>query len=91
MQLKENRMKTVKIELPDDAADALARAAAASGYASPSELARAVVEDYLVAPVHYDADALARDVARHQAEKRRGEGGLTSDEARAWLRNTGAI
>ena len=79
-------MKTVKIELPDDEADALARAAAAGGFASSSELAR-VIEDFLVAPVDYDGDALARDIAQHQAEKQRGEVGLTPEEARAWLRN----
>jgi Arc/MetJ-type ribon-helix-helix transcriptional regulator len=80
-------MKTVKIELPDDEADALARAAAAGGFASSSELVRAVIEDFLIAPVDYDRDALARDVAQHQAEKQRGEVGLTPQQARDWLRN----
>jgi hypothetical protein len=80
-------MKTVRIDLPDDEADALARAAAAGGFASAAELARVVIEDFLVAPVDYDRDALARDVARHQAEKQRGDAGLTLEEARAWLRN----
>jgi Arc/MetJ-type ribon-helix-helix transcriptional regulator len=80
-------MKTVKIELPDEAADALARAAAAGGFASPSELARVVIEDFLIAPVGYDRDALARDIAQHQAEKQRGEVGFTPEEARARLRN----
>lgn len=80
-------MKTVKIELPDEEAEALARAAAAGGFASPSELAKAVIEDFLTAPVEYDREALARDIAQHQAEKQRGEIGLTAEEARAWLRN----
>ena len=80
-------MKTVKIELPDEEAEALARAAAAGGFASPSELARAVIEDFLTTPVEYDREALARDIAQHQAEKQRGEVGLTPEEARAWLRN----
>ena len=80
-------MKTVKIELPDEDAEALARAAAAGGFASSSELARVVIEDFLTAPGAYDGEALARDVARHQAEKRRGEAGLGLDQARAWLRN----
>lgn len=80
-------MKTVKIELPDEEAEALARAAAAGGFASPSELARLVIKDFLTAPDAYEGEALARDVARHQAEKRRGEAGLTLDEARAWLRD----
>lgn len=80
-------MKTVTIELPDEEADALARAAEAGGFASSSDLARVVIEDFLVAPVEYDRDALARDIAHHQAEKQRGEVGLTPQEARTWLRN----
>ena len=80
-------MKTVRIELPDEEADALARAAAVGGFASPSDLARVVIEDFLIAPVDYDRDALARDVERHQAEKRSGVDGLTPEAARAWLRN----
>ena len=79
-------MKTVKIELPDDEADALARAASAGGFASPSDLARVAIEEFLVAPVGYDPDALAREIARHQDEKRRGVTGYTLDEARARLR-----
>jgi hypothetical protein len=79
-------MKTVRIELPDEEADALARAAAAGGFASPSELARVVIEDFLISPVDYDPEALARDIAEHQAEKQRGEAGLTLEQARAWLR-----
>jgi hypothetical protein len=51
------------------------------------ELARVVIEEFLIAPVDYDRDALARDIAQHQAEKQRGEVGLTPEEARAWLRN----
>jgi len=78
-------MKTVRIDLPDDDAEALARAAAANGFASPAEFVRVVIEGLLVAPVEYDAGALARDVARHREEKRRGEPGLTPDQARAWL------
>jgi Arc/MetJ-type ribon-helix-helix transcriptional regulator len=85
--MEEGPMKTVKIELPDEEADALARAAAAGGFVSSSELARVVIEDFLIAPVDYDRDALARDVAQHQADKQRGEVGLTPEEARAWLRN----
>lgn len=80
-------MKTVKIELPDEDADALEQAAAAGGFTSPAELARVVIEDFLVAPVEYDQDALARDIGRHQAEKRRGDAGLSPGEARVWLRN----
>lgn len=80
-------MKTVKIELPDEDAEALARAAVAGGFASPSELARVVIEDFLIAPVAYDPDALARDIARHRAEKARGEAGLAADAARRWLRD----
>jgi hypothetical protein len=80
-------MKTVKIELPDEEADALVRAAEAGGFASPAELARVVIEDFLIAQVDYDRDALANDIAQHQAEKQRGEVGLALEEARAWLRN----
>jgi Arc/MetJ-type ribon-helix-helix transcriptional regulator len=80
-------MKTVKIELPDEEADALERAAADGGFGSPSDLVRAAIGDFLTAPIDYDAEALARDVAEHQAEKARGGTGYTPDEARAWLRN----
>ena len=80
-------MKTVKIELPDEEADALARAAVECGFASPAELARAAIEDFLAAPPEYDPDELERDIAEHQAEKARGEPGLTPEEARILLRN----
>jgi Arc/MetJ-type ribon-helix-helix transcriptional regulator len=80
-------MKTVKIELPDDAADALERAAAEGGFASSSELVLAAIGDLISAPVAYDPDALARDVAEHKAAKRRGDVGLAPGEARVWLKN----
>jgi hypothetical protein len=38
-----------------------------------------VIEGFLIAPVDYDREALARDVAQHQAEKRRGEVGHTPE------------
>jgi hypothetical protein len=52
-----------------------------------SDLARVVIEDFLTGPVVYDPDALARDIARHQAGKARGEAGLAADAARHWLRD----
>jgi hypothetical protein len=63
-------MKTVKIELPDEDAEALERAA---------------IDDIITAPIACDPDALARDVAAHKAAKRRGDAGLTPEEARAGL------
>ncbi len=69
-------MKTVKIELPDEDADALERAAMDSGFASSSELVMAAIGDLLTAPIVYDRDALARDVAEHKAAKRRGDVGF---------------
>lgn len=84
-------MKTVKIELPDEDADALERAAMDGGFASSSELVLAAIGDLFTAPpvgaqVAYDPDALARDVAEHKAAKRRGDVGFTPEEARAWLK-----
>ncbi len=68
-------MKTVKIELPDDKAEALERAATEAGYAFPSELVLAALDDFLAYPAPYDAAALARDIARHEAEKWAGDRG----------------
>jgi Arc/MetJ-type ribon-helix-helix transcriptional regulator len=68
-------MKTVTIKLSDEHAAALDRAVAEGDFASPSELVRAAIEGYLTAPIDYDRDALARDIAEHQAEKARGEPG----------------
>lgn len=79
-------MKTVRIELPDEDADALERAAIDGGFGSPSELVLAAIGELIAAPVAYDPDALTRDVAEHRAAKRRGEVGLTPADARAWLR-----
>jgi Arc/MetJ-type ribon-helix-helix transcriptional regulator len=79
-------MKTVKIELPDEDADALERAAMDGGFASSSELVLAAIGDLITAPIVYDPDALARDVAEHKAAKQRGDVGFTSEEARAWLK-----
>jgi Arc/MetJ-type ribon-helix-helix transcriptional regulator len=79
-------MKTVKIELPDEDADALERAAMDGGFVSSSELVLAAIGDIITAPIAYDPDALARDVAAHKAAKRRGDAGLTPEEARAWLK-----
>lgn len=80
-------MKTVKIELSDDQAEALERAAADGGFASPSDLVREAIGDLIsAAPTAYDEDALARDIASHRAEKDQGERGLTLDQARDWLR-----
>jgi len=79
-------MKTVKIEIPDEDADALERAAMEGGFASSSELVLAAIGDLIAAPIVYDSDALARDVAEHMAAKRRGDAGSTPEEARAWLR-----
>jgi Arc/MetJ-type ribon-helix-helix transcriptional regulator len=81
-------MKTVKIELPDDEADALERAAMDGGFGSSSELVLAAIGDLIAVPTTYDPDALARDVAEHKAAKRRGDVGLTPEEARAWLKAT---
>lgn len=80
-------MRIVKIQLSDEEADALERAVTDGGFVSPTELVRAAIEDFLTAPIDYDRDALARDVAEHEAEKARGEGGHTPEEARAWLRD----
>lgn len=79
-------MKTVKIELPDEDADALERAAMDGGFASSSELVLAAIGNLITAPVAYDPDALARDVAEHKAAKRQGNVGFTPEEARAWLK-----
>lgn len=80
-------MKTVRIKLPDEEADALERAAADRGFESSSELVRAAIGEFLTAPTDYDAEALAHDVVEHLAEKARGEAGYTPDEARIWLQN----
>ncbi len=79
-------MKTVKIELPDEDADALERIAVDGGFASSSEFVLAAIGDLITASIAYDPDALARDVAEHKAAKRRGDGGFTPEEARAWLK-----
>ena len=79
-------MKTVKIELPDEDADALERVAVDGGFASSSEFVLAAIGDLITAPIAYDPDALARDVAEHKAAKRRGDAGFTPEEARAWLK-----
>ena len=79
-------MKTVKIELPDDDADALERAAVDGGFASSSELVLAAIRDLITAPIEYDPDALSRDVAEHKAADRRGDVGYTPEEARARLK-----
>lgn len=78
-------MKAVTITLPDEQAAALERAVADGGYASPSELVVAAIEDFLTTPVGYDPEALARDVAGHAAEKALGDAGYSPDQARAWL------
>jgi Arc/MetJ-type ribon-helix-helix transcriptional regulator len=80
-------MKTVTIRLPDEQAAALEQAVADGGFASPSELVRVAIEDFLTAPTDYDPDALARDIAEHRAEMARGEAGYSPEEARAWLRD----
>lgn len=79
-------MKIVTIKLRDEQAAAIEQAVADGGFASPSELVRAAIEDFLTAPINYDPDALARDVADHQAEKARGDAGYTPETARRWLR-----
>ena len=79
-------MKTVKIELPDEDADALERVAVDGGFASSSELVLAAIGDLIAVPIAYDPDALDRDVAEHKAAKRRGDAGFTPEEARAWLK-----
>ncbi len=79
-------MKTVKIELPDEDADALERVAVDGGFASSSEFVLAAIGDLITAPIAYDPDALVRDVAEHKAAKRRGDAGFTPEEARAWLK-----
>lgn len=80
-------MKTVKIELPDEDADALERVAAEGGFASSAELVQATIEALIADPVGYDPAALARDVAGHAAAKERGDPGLGPAEARAWLKS----
>lgn len=79
-------MKTVKIELPDEEADALERAAMDAGFASSSELVLAAIGDLITAPIAYDPEALARDIADHKTTKRQGDAGRTPEEARAWLK-----
>jgi Arc/MetJ-type ribon-helix-helix transcriptional regulator len=80
-------MKTVKVELPDEDAEALERVAVEGGFASSSELVRATIEDLIADPIGYDPEALARDVAKHEAAKRRGDAGLSLEEARARLKS----
>ena len=70
-------MKTVKIELPDEEADALERAAVECGFASSAELARAAIEDFLAAPPEHDPEEFESDIAEYEAEKARGEPTLT--------------
>ena len=50
-------MKTVKIELPDEDADALERVAVDGGFASSSEFVLAAIGDLITAPIAYDPDA----------------------------------
>jgi Arc/MetJ-type ribon-helix-helix transcriptional regulator len=80
-------MKTVTIELPDEQAAALEQAVADGGFASAAAFVRAAIQDFAVSPIDYDPDALARDVARHRAEKSRGDGGHSPAAARTWLRS----
>ncbi len=80
-------MKTVKIDLPDEEADALERAAAACGFASSADLARAAIEEFLASPPEHGPEDFESDIIEHQAEKARGEPGLTAEEARIWLRD----
>jgi Arc/MetJ-type ribon-helix-helix transcriptional regulator len=79
-------MKTVKIELPDEDADALEQAAVDGGFASSSELVLAAIGGLITTPIAYDPDALDRDVAEHMTAKRRGDVGFTPEEARACLK-----
>ena len=78
-------MKTVKIELPDEEANALERAAAERGFASTAELARAAIEDFLAARPRRSR-GFESDIAEYKAEKARGEPILTAEEARVRLR-----
>ncbi len=84
-------MKTVRIDLPDEAADALERVAAEGGFASSAEFVRATIEDLIADPMGYDPGALARDVAAHKAAKKRGDPGLNLGEARAWLKSARSL
>jgi Arc/MetJ-type ribon-helix-helix transcriptional regulator len=79
-------MKTVKIELPDEEADALEEAALDGGFASSSELVMVAIGDFLTVPIAYDPDTLARDIAEHKVAKQRGDLGYTPEEARAFLK-----
>lgn len=85
-------MKTrrIEIELPEAEADALERAVMEWGFASPVELARAAIEEFLAAPSEYDPEQLERDIAEHEAAKARGEPALTVEEVRALLRDAAA-
>jgi Arc/MetJ-type ribon-helix-helix transcriptional regulator len=78
-------MKQFTIVLPDEQAAALDRAVIERDFATPSDLIVTAIEQLLSAPFAYDPDALARDIAEHQAEKARGEVGYSPEEARAWL------
>lgn len=80
-------MKTVKIELPDEDADALAEAAAVAGYASTDDLVLAVIGDYLAAPVGVSLEQIDRDIAAHKAAKARGVRVYTYEEALEWPRD----
>ena len=80
-------MKSFRIDLPDDDAAALERIAAEEGFASSSDFVRAAVGDLIADPPAYDPQALARDIARHQAARRRGDPGLDPAGARAWLKD----
>jgi hypothetical protein len=75
-----------EIELLDEQAEALERAAADGGFASSSDMVLAAIGDLISTSDAYDPGALAHDVAEHQAAKRRGEPALTPGEARTWLR-----
>lgn len=78
-------MKPFTIVLPDEQAPALDRAVVEGDFATPSDLIVTVIEEFLNVPFAYDPDALARDIAEHEAEKARGEAGHSPKKARAWL------
>ena len=77
-------MRTMTIRLPDLQASALDRAVVEGGYGSADALILAALEDFLER-LAYDPAALERDIARHRAEKARGEAGLDPEASRAWL------
>jgi hypothetical protein len=90
MSLRGAPVKTVRIEFPDEEADALERAAVECGFTSTADLARAAIEEFLAAPPEHDPESFESDIVEYEAEQARGEPTLSAEEARARLREAAA-